>query len=598
VSGRPEERADVPSVEGLRRQLRYLAERSPFYRKRVESLPHRLRRIEDLRAVAYTTKDELRAGQERDPPFGPHLCAPREALVRVHVTSGTTGTPVAIGFTRADHERNSAVGGAAFRVAGLRRDDVVAHCLNYALYAGGIADHMALETSGATVVPVGVGQSLRLLEIIPRLGINALFGTLSYPSHLARHARELGIRPHDLGLRLIVTAGEPGAGLRAVRAEIEEAWGAPAADTFGMSDVWSTMAGECGQGQGLHLSTHGAALVELCDPDSGEPVDIEDGATGELVWTHLGREASPLLRYPSRHAAGLRAQDPARVPLDGRGGAPAGSRGSARPKGARGMNVDTAARGSARVLSWDRQPRRNAWTRALIEELANAIESAGDEADARCIVVRGVGEHFSAGDDLFDALEADAGEWQRTVEAFQRLTRATIAAPVPVLAAIDGVCIGGALEFAASCDMRVCTDRARFGTPEVRIGLVATNAGTLLLPELLGETAARELLLTGEIFDAGWARMTGFVSEVIPAAELDERLSKLAAAFEATSRDAVAATKRMLNERLGDLLEAALTREEGECIRLFGGDDARDALEAFAARGRAAPRPAGGARPR
>jgi phenylacetate-CoA ligase len=303
VPSRAEERADVASVEGLQRQLRYLAERSPFYRKRLGSLSDRLRRIEDLRAVAYTTKDELRAGQERDPPFGPHLCAPREGLVRVHVTSGTTGTPVAIGFTRADHERNSAVGGEAFRVAGLRRDDVVAHCLNYALYAGGIADHMALEASGATVVPVGVGQSLRLLEIIPRLGINALFGTLSYPSHLARHARELKIQPRDLGLRLIVTAGEPGAGLRAVRAEIEEAWGAPAADTFGMSDVWSTMAGECGRGEGLHLSTHGAALVELCDPDSGEAVDIEDGASGELVWTHIGREASPLLRYRSADLA-------------------------------------------------------------------------------------------------------------------------------------------------------------------------------------------------------------------------------------------------------------------------------------------------------
>jgi phenylacetate-CoA ligase len=293
----------VPSVEAVRRQLAYLAERSRFYRRRLAGLPERLRRLEDLRALDYLTKDELRAGQERDPPFGVHLCAPREALVRVHVTSGTTGTPVAIGLTRADHDRNSAVGGEAFRIAGVRPDDVVAHCLNYALYAGGVADHMALEASGATVVPVGVGQSARLLEIIPRLGVNALFGTLSYPSHLARRARELGIEPRDLGLRLVVTAGEPGAGLRAVRAEIETAWGGRAADTFGMSDVWSTMAGECGQGKGLHLSAGGAIIVELCDPESGEPVEIEDGASGELVWTHVSREASPLLRYRSADLA-------------------------------------------------------------------------------------------------------------------------------------------------------------------------------------------------------------------------------------------------------------------------------------------------------
>jgi phenylacetate-CoA ligase len=84
-----------------------------------------------------------------------------------------------------------------------------------------------------------------------------------------------------------------------VRAEIEAAWGARAVDTFGMSDVWSTMAGECGRGEGMHLTAGGAALLELCDAASGEPVEIDDGATGELVWTHVGREASPLLRYRS-----------------------------------------------------------------------------------------------------------------------------------------------------------------------------------------------------------------------------------------------------------------------------------------------------------
>ena len=114
--------------------------------------------------------------------------------MRLHVTSGTTGEPVAIGLTRRDHEANSNVGGEAFRIAGLRPDDTVAHCLNYALYAGGIADHMAIEASGATVVPVGVGQSRRLLDLIPRLGITAIFGTLSFPAYLAAKAREAGPR--------------------------------------------------------------------------------------------------------------------------------------------------------------------------------------------------------------------------------------------------------------------------------------------------------------------------------------------------------------------------------------------------------------------
>jgi phenylacetate-CoA ligase len=284
-------------VNALREQLEYLEASSPFYAERLRGA--RVENPADLPRLPFTTKEELREGQRREPPFGPHLCAPPERLVRMHVTSGTTGEPVAVGFTRADHEANSAVGGEAFRIAGLRPDDVVAHCLNYALYAGGIADHMAIEASGATVVPVGIGQSRRLLELIPRLGITAIFGTLSFPAHLAARARELGIEPRGLGLRHIVTAGEPGAGLAAVRAEIEAAWGATVVDSFGMSDVWSTMAGACGEGEGLHLTVGDYAVMELVDPDSGEPLELEDAASGELVWTHLRREASPLLRYRS-----------------------------------------------------------------------------------------------------------------------------------------------------------------------------------------------------------------------------------------------------------------------------------------------------------
>jgi phenylacetate-CoA ligase len=279
-------------VSALQEQLAYLEASSAFYAER-------LRGVTDLSQIPFTTKEELREGQRANPPFGPHLCAPRERLVRVHVTSGTTGEPVAVGFTRSDHEANSSVGGEAFRIAGLRPDDVVAHCLNYALYAGGIADHMALEASGATVVPVGIGQSRRLLELIPRLGITAIFGTLSFPAYLAARASEMGVEPRSLGIRHIVTAGEPGAGLAAVRAEIEAAWGATVVDSFGMSDVWSTMGGSCEQGEGLHLTIEDHALLELVDPDSGDPVALEDGASGEFVWTHLRREASPLLRYRS-----------------------------------------------------------------------------------------------------------------------------------------------------------------------------------------------------------------------------------------------------------------------------------------------------------
>jgi enoyl-CoA hydratase/carnithine racemase len=159
-------------------------------------------------------------------------------------------------------------------------------------------------------------------------------------------------------------------------------------------------------------------------------------------------------------------------------------------------------------------------------------------------------------------------------------------ASVPVIAAIDGVCVGGALEFAASCDLRLCTDRVLLMTPEVGIGLVASNAGTLLLPEVVGESAARELLLSGEPRDADWARRTGFATELVAPGELDGRIEHWSDAFSRTSRGAVAATKAMLNERFGSLLAEAMDRETRHAVRLFEEPDAKAALRGFAERRR------------
>jgi enoyl-CoA hydratase/carnithine racemase len=246
----------------------------------------------------------------------------------------------------------------------------------------------------------------------------------------------------------------------------------------------------------------------------------------------------------------------------------------------------------ARVITWDRQSRRNAWELPTMTAIADAMEAAGADAEVRCVVLRGAGEHFSAGDDLHAAAAADRAAWAATIEGFQRMTRVVLAAPIPAIAAVDGVCVGGALEFAASCDLRLCTDRVRLLTPEVKIGLVASNAGTLLLPEVLGESAARELLLSGEPQEAAWAREHGFATEVVAPEELDARIEHWIEVFSRTSRDALAATKAMLNERFGQLLAAAMERETRHCVRLFDEPDARAALNAFAERkSRAAPEP-------
>jgi enoyl-CoA hydratase/carnithine racemase len=248
------------------------------------------------------------------------------------------------------------------------------------------------------------------------------------------------------------------------------------------------------------------------------------------------------------------------------------------------MTVSTSDLGPARVIVWDRQARRNAWDLATMTAIADAVEAAGEDPAVRCVVLRGAGEHFSAGDDLQAAIEADSAAWAETIEGFQRMTRVVLAAPLPAIAAVDGVCVGGALEFAASCDLRLCTDRVTLLTPEVGIGLVASNAGTLFLPEVLGESAARELLLGGQARDAAWAREHGFATEMVGPGELDERIEHWASVFARNSRAAVAATKWMLNERFGGLLEAAMERETQHCVRLFDEEDARAALREFAER--------------
>ena len=248
------------------------------------------------------------------------------------------------------------------------------------------------------------------------------------------------------------------------------------------------------------------------------------------------------------------------------------------------MTVTTADLGAARLISWDRQARRNAWDLATMTQVADAIGAASDDREVRCVVLRGAGEHFSAGDDLYAAIEADSAAWAATIEGFQRMTRAVLASPVPAIAAVDGVCVGGALEFAASCDVRLCTHRVRLLTPEIRIGLVMSNAGTLFLPEVLGETAARELLLSGEERDAAWAREHGFATEMVPPERLDERIEHWVSVLSGNSRAALAATKSMLNERFGNLLPAAMSRETHHCVRLFDEPDAREALRAFAER--------------
>jgi phenylacetate-CoA ligase len=282
-------------------QIAHVRAGAPFFTARLPDEP--VRSLGELAELPFVTKDELLAAQAEAPPLGGTAGVSSERIARLHMTSGTTGTPLMIGFTRADLDRSTDAGARAFRSAGIRPGHTVLHCVNYAFYAGGIADHMSLEATGATVVPVGLGQSDRLLELFPALRPTAIFSITSYTHHLAERARAKGLEPAALGLRTIVTGGEPGGDIPEARARIEETWGGRLADTYGLGEVWPTLASHCEARDGFHLSAPELLITELVDPETDRTLEWRPGATGELVYTHLRREASPLVRFRSRDRA-------------------------------------------------------------------------------------------------------------------------------------------------------------------------------------------------------------------------------------------------------------------------------------------------------
>lgn len=288
--------------EALLKQLEYVAAASEMYKGKWADAgcdPHDVKNPEDLARLPFTTKAELRQSQVRRPPFGDFLACEPEAISRVHRTSGATGRFVYTALTRADLDLTHDCGARSFWSAGLRPHHRVIHCLNYQLWMGGVTDHCNLETTGATVFPFGVGNSRQLVRVIQEAGINAISSTPSYPKYLEQVVRdELGIEPRELGLSLGLFGGEPGLDNPAYRKRIEDAWGMKAQNAnYGVSDVLCNFAAVCEENYQLHFLGTGALLFQLIDPESGEDLPVEEGVIGEMVVTHLAKEAQPLVRY-------------------------------------------------------------------------------------------------------------------------------------------------------------------------------------------------------------------------------------------------------------------------------------------------------------
>jgi enoyl-CoA hydratase len=245
------------------------------------------------------------------------------------------------------------------------------------------------------------------------------------------------------------------------------------------------------------------------------------------------------------------------------------------------VRIDVSVDGAVASVVFEKPGVLNALAPEDLPRLAGALREAGGRPGVRVLVVRGAGGAFSAGDDLKATAGLDPETWRSVVEGFHELTRVALALEVPVIAAIDGVCVGGAFEFACSCDLRVATTRSRFACPEVGIGLVISNASTVLMPRLCGAGYAAELMLTGRLIGAQEAFDNGLLNAVVESVHLESTTHALAEEIASRAPLAVRATKRLLVEGLGEAVEAAMARETEALVRLASTADMREGFAAF-----------------
>ena len=286
-----------------RAQIAYLYGSSGFYRDLLQGAGFpdaaSIGGLADIAALPFTEKDDLRATRDEAHPIGTHLAAPMSEVIRVYSTSGTTGTPSYIPLTRSDLETWIEISQRSYRASGVTAGERMVTTYNAGPFVAGVTLD-AFARLGLCHIPVGAGNTERLMAAVQLLKPTVLGCTPSYALHLAEWATERGIDTAGSSVRRILVAGEPGGGEAALRARLEEAWGARVTEAMGIGDISVSLWGECEQQDGMHFSGRGFVHFELVDPETGSPLPIEDGAEGELVYTHLTHRAAPLLRFRSR----------------------------------------------------------------------------------------------------------------------------------------------------------------------------------------------------------------------------------------------------------------------------------------------------------
>jgi phenylacetate-CoA ligase len=287
----------------FRRQIAYLFDHSSFYRERLarSGFPtaEAIGGLDRIAALPLTEKQEIRASCTADNPIGAHLAVSREKLVRIYSTSGTTGTPSYISLTRQDLDNWVTTSARSYSASGIAAGEMVVSTYNAGPFVAGAA-LAAFDRLGMCHVPVGTGNTERLMTAIRLLKPTAAVMTPSYASHLIEWAAERGINLQNSSVRRVLVAGEPGGSEAPMRQRLEQGWGAKVTEVMGIGDIGVSLWGECEEQIGMHFGGRGFVHAELIDPETGEALAMEDGARGELVLTHLRHQAAPLLRFRTR----------------------------------------------------------------------------------------------------------------------------------------------------------------------------------------------------------------------------------------------------------------------------------------------------------
>ena len=309
VESRPWDEQLVLDAASYRKQVAWLLERSAFYREKLGAVgisgPEEAGGLGDIARLPLTEKIEVKATATADNPIGAHLCVERGEIARIYSTSGTTGTPSYIPLTKTDLDNWVTGSARSYAASGVSPGERIVSTYNAGPFVAGAALD-AFERIGLSHIPVGTGNTERLILAIELLDPETVVLTPSYAAYLLEWAGDRGKDLRRSSVRRVLVAGEPGGGEPAFRAKLEEGWGATVTEAMGIGDIGASLWGECEQQDGMHLGARGFVHAELIDPESGEEREISDGASGELVLSHLQHRAAPLLRFRTRDHVELR----------------------------------------------------------------------------------------------------------------------------------------------------------------------------------------------------------------------------------------------------------------------------------------------------